>query len=467
MDDKYKLAHEAFVKNPTGSTILATSLVLNIIPISVLFQRVMFASIFDNNVIFPKPIRFMLEFMTIIMPFLAAVTFNDMVPSLLILMLISSLLMPLFAKPNSKQYYFDDNKELLRLMNSPRKGFIEEYRAFIMIATVICILAVDFPVFPRSFAKTETFGISLMDIGVGSVVLSGAMVSRNARSEALKNKVTSTETNKKLSRSALAYHAFVSNLPLMALGFIRLVLTKSTNYQEHVTEYGIHWNFFFTLGFVSILLSFLKFSPNVNLVVGIVVIGAYQILLSQFGLSDYILNHPRDSLIAANKEGICSLAGYLSLHLIGTKLGASIFGKERTTMGQWRAFAMKLMLAGLFLFGVLIWAESAIQPISRRMTNLTYVLAILALNIFNFSLNMMVSLVTASHIHPSIIAAGVNRNQLFVFLLANILTGIVNFSMHTIYATQENSMYVIAGYTLFLTIVPVIMDYKNITIKLF
>lgn len=36
------------------------------------------------------------------------------------------------------------------------------YRAHMMLLTILCILAVDFPVFPRTLAKCETFGVSLV-----------------------------------------------------------------------------------------------------------------------------------------------------------------------------------------------------------------------------------------------------------------------------------------------------------------
>lgn len=36
------------------------------------------------------------------------------------------------------------------------------WRAHMMLMTVLCILAVDFPVFPRALAKCETYGVSLV-----------------------------------------------------------------------------------------------------------------------------------------------------------------------------------------------------------------------------------------------------------------------------------------------------------------
>ena len=49
-------------------------------------------------------------------------------------------------------------------------AYLTNYRASMLLVTAICILGVDFRVFPRRFAKTEEFGFGLMDIGVGSFV---------------------------------------------------------------------------------------------------------------------------------------------------------------------------------------------------------------------------------------------------------------------------------------------------------
>ena len=39
---------------------------------------------------------------------------------------------------------------------------------------------------------------------------------------------------------------------LVLLGFIRLASLKMLNYGYNVTEYGVHWNFFFTIAAVKV-----------------------------------------------------------------------------------------------------------------------------------------------------------------------------------------------------------------------
>ena len=123
-----------------------------------------------------------------------------------------------------------------------KKQFISNFRAFMNIATVMSILAVDFNVFPRRLAKAEVHGTGFMDIGVGSFIFSHAVVSPLARGR------KPTE-----SRGLWGFFKGMTDcIPICIIGFLRLMSVKASSYQEHVTEYGVHWNFFFTLAFVKV-----------------------------------------------------------------------------------------------------------------------------------------------------------------------------------------------------------------------
>lgn len=52
---------------------------------------------------------------------------------------------------------------------------INAFRSLLFIITSVCILAVDFKLFPPQHAKRYRFGISLMDIGVGFFILCHSM----------------------------------------------------------------------------------------------------------------------------------------------------------------------------------------------------------------------------------------------------------------------------------------------------
>merc|ERR1719285_1413160 len=160
-----------------------------------------------------------------------------------------------------------------------------------MLLTCISILAVDFWAFPREYVKCEKFGFSVMDIGVGSFIFIAGLISPQARNKPFVKGLIST---------------FRSIVPLLTIGFVRIYLSRAVNYHSHVSEYGVHWNFFFTISTVSIL-SFLVpvWKPWLYFFLGVLIIMAYQYVLGQ-GLEDYILNAPRLDLFSANREGVCS-----------------------------------------------------------------------------------------------------------------------------------------------------------------
>ena len=59
--------------------------------------------------------------------------------------------------------------------------FITATRTYTNLFTAIAILAVDFSIFPRRFAKTETYGTGLMDIGVGLFMVAHGLTAPEAR----------------------------------------------------------------------------------------------------------------------------------------------------------------------------------------------------------------------------------------------------------------------------------------------
>ena len=128
----------------------------------------------------------------------------------------------------------------------PRKPpFLTVLRTWVNIYTSICILAVDFHIFPRRFAKTESYGTGLMDIGVGMFIINHGIVAKETRQE-------------DASLSLRGYMASLYNCirtrvwVFIILGLVRLVTVSNTDYQQHVSEYGVHWNFFFTIAAVRV-----------------------------------------------------------------------------------------------------------------------------------------------------------------------------------------------------------------------
>lgn len=121
--------------------------------------------------------------------------------------------------------------------------------------------------------------------------------------------------------------------PLAALGASRLVVVKGLDYQEHVSEYGVHWNFFATLFFLRIIvIPMNRLRPGrLRHLLALAAMCVYQWWLVKEGLSDFIVHAPRDTLFSMNREGVLGLVGFVAIYYIAEELGSEIrTGREKT-----------------------------------------------------------------------------------------------------------------------------------------
>jgi phosphatidylinositol glycan class W len=180
-----------------------------------------------------------IEFMTLMVPMLLMQT--ELLPYVRgPLILLMEMLIFASVVPNNTTPTQDDD-------NNRRPAFLSIHRSSVYILTTIAILAVDFPIFPRRFCKTEVGGYGWMDLGAASFIIIAGLTSA-ASSSSYGDASTSNQTPVKSIASWK--RAMKKCTPLIVIGFVRLATNKGLEYQEHVSEYGVHWNFFFTLCFV-------------------------------------------------------------------------------------------------------------------------------------------------------------------------------------------------------------------------
>eukprot|EP00842_Homolaphlyctis_polyrhiza_P004676 jgi/Hompol1/5209/HPOL_004233-RA len=412
---------------------------------------------------------FVLEFVVLVCPIIVSTTFTAWTTSIIAAQLALSLVFVSAAHPKSgsraaRTKSSEAAAEALQLTRNDRGHlpFTVAFRAYLQLLTISSILAVDFNVFPRRFAKVETFGTSLMDVGVGAFVFSSGLVYGSR----IKN-VQSTSFSRLLK-------TLRSCLPVLVLGFARMLLTKSVNYQEHVTEYGVHWNFFFTLAFISVLLTLQGIAlPGVNLAsAGLGLIVGYEYLLSK-GLQEYILNAPRVDVISMNREGICSLIGYYSIFLFAAEIGSRLLSQTTLQSMQFKHIRL-LVVSTVVLSGAVAFVTDGLGiKVSRRMANLPYALWVTAVCGFLlcgfYTVDVVLSrvahrrfkhkdLVVAFDKACPLIFSSINRFQLVAFLVANVMTGIINLSINTLAIADAHAFAIINAYVFAVGLIVLVLD---------
>jgi phosphatidylinositol glycan class W len=320
--------------------------------------------------------------------------------------------------------------------NAAKLDFLTSYRSSILYLTFIAILAVDFRVFPRRFAKTEVQGYGLMDVGAASFCLSAGLVSRLAR---------------KGHQATINRKQLLHTLPLIVIGLLRTWTNKELEYQEHVSEYGVHWNFFFTMGVLAIVPPLVPIGRGTWMLPA-VMLSLYQIALSFGQLQEYIETTPRTcnhddttwcvGFVAANREGILGSIGYLSIYFIGEYVGHDFLWRNASL---WN---VTIGLCATFL------GFAQFLPVSRRSTNAPFCLWAAAHN--------MVLLASFQSILLNgkipVVFDTVNRHGLAMFLIANLLTGLVNLSIPTLQISDGPALLIVFGYVCLIGAAAMLLD---------
>lgn len=439
------------------------------------------------------PVPFAVDFLLNVCAILLATTLYASTPLLLNALLLAPvpMLYLLPSPPAPKKAKLPPLKQAKSENDAPnalpKKPFLTTYRGAMLVVTCLAILAVDFRIFPRRFAKVENWGTSLMDVGVGSFVFSAGVV---AARPILKSQIAG-----KTGAAALhtrLYASFRHSLPLLVLGFIRLYTVKGLDYAEHVTEYGVHWNFFFTLAFLppfmAVFQSLFAFLPSYALL-SIILGGTYQVLLEFTNLKAFILTAPRVDLLSKNREGIFSFFGYLAIFLAGQGTGMYILPRDITS-GNSTQQRKRLLLTLAAWSGIWIllfnfttsYNYGLSLSVSRRLANLPYFLWIAAFNTSQITAFCLVETIFFPSVYKHVgskkeeeesyklatsrALEAFNRNGLFVFLVANLGTGLVNLTVSTLHVSDIQAMGILLVYAAALTGLAVGLDVYDISIKL-
>ncbi len=438
--------------NNTGSSILETNLFVQL-PIMLNCSALLISRLFFNE--FNAFKIFIFEFIVIVLPLILFLTIlSDYIYVLYSVYCIIAVSVSIIL------YFTGDWKTEWKhtvkftTITTHKLPCISHLRGIINIYSVICILAADFSCFPERFLKTHSFGFSLMDTGVGLYVAAFALANSG-------NHINSNFT------IASSLRRFT---PLFLLGIGRYVCISLLNYQHSVSEYGVHWNFFITL---SILLLINDFSFHKHtLKLSILILVFYEIVLSA-GLKDWILfDSSRTTIISANKEGIFSLVGYEIIYIFCEQI-KNILPKSGDSLQNYVNFVKKCLRLWL-LFLLLTLISHYTVGVSRRCANCGYVFWITSHILLNLAIVIWIELFiyifnkkisSKLNLVVPLIVESVNFNGLLFFLLANVITGLINMIFSTLLINTTGSLLIIIYYILFCCTVNVILYHKKRRIR--
>jgi hypothetical protein len=450
--------HSSFIKNSAGDSALNVMALLAHIPLLMMLA----SSVIASSSITKKASVMLLEFGLVMMPLLLLMTyFADVaVQSLLVLSLSVALLVVMGSRSDHRDA---DNTHISQ---EHTHCFLDWFKGAVSLMTCLAILAVDFQVFPRRSAKSDTFGLSLMDMGGSFCVISSALTSKWSRESQLSD---GSMENRRKRRTRFA----LKNWFCLLLGVTRFISVKILDYPEIVDEYGVHWNFFITLAGVWALSDMIHMVTNSAAVLSIIaccILLCYQWLLSTTDLSDFIFFAERDtSLFAANREGVISLlACYLPLYLLSQILARKVLLHSGATT-CWSEKVGRVAIVACALWIIWFCSDAFIQQSSRRLANSSF---------FWFSLAAATTILALFMLCNALFSDGrregrgrgkgrgvglvglqlAGKHSLEVFLFANVCTGVVNMSIDSHEMADGPALVILTCYAVLVFLFPRFLD---------
>ncbi|XP_008543978.1 uncharacterized protein LOC103568786 [Microplitis demolitor] len=539
-EQRYRRAQQEFISNLGGSS--PQEIIIVILPniLTIIFLSTI-TSLLNNKI--DRNLLPIIEFIITIIPSILSLT---ILSNYTLLISLTITILTIFNYTIIYKLRHKLSINISSKKNEFKKSFITNFRALTNILTCICILAVDFNIFPRKYAKTELYGYSLMDTGVGLFIIANAIVSPQTKD--FRNINNSNKQIKLIRKFALnAKKCTKDTAPLLILGIGRIIAVEYSNYHNHVSEYGVHWNFFLTLAFVKIFISTITsaISSSLSLISGLWILIMHEYALNTKGLKEWLLGDtPRNDFVSANREGIVSVPGYVGLYLIGIALGRliySTYNNNEDNYGFMKRFGVQMKLFGKkvsFEYTkamILCIKLSIIAPqacgltifcnwqygISRRMANFGYCAWIVTLSTILLTLLLLVEILIDILIFivagddtksedgdkskdgikkkkknvkfddkfnvkdnwkrdrdvedidneevmrkSPIIFQAVNYNGLIFFLISNLLTGVVNLRIKTLYVDEYNAVLLICSYAAICIFSVFVLYRYNIKLKL-
>jgi len=215
----------------------------------------------------------------------------------------------------------------------------------------------------------------------------------------------------------------------MNIGVLRSVLSEVTKRGDF--SHGSHWNIFLIISFImliSVIIPNFLIKHVYFIAIGVTIL--YQLALSS-GLEDFLLDYQRQQgFLEHNLVGICQTFGFLACYLTGLGFGRKLFEtglgrSEHTNEDKTILYELLKLLIGslvIFLIGYFVFEHTA-----PRVTNMAYIGYMGIVSAFSALIVFIPDRITVKT-GPNIILDGPGRSsRLIYFMVANILTGIVNF----------------------------------------